>query len=70
MFLGEVLPAAPRVPVQIAHLSGAGVYDDPKIDEALCVFIDAIAEHDQRMADVYFDIRGSPGLASGRRRVS
>ena len=51
-----------RVPVQIAHLSGAGGYDDPSIEEALCVFIDAIAKHDQRMAHVYFDISRIAGI--------
>ena len=29
VFLKEVLPAAPDVPVQIAHLAGAGGYEDP-----------------------------------------
>jgi uncharacterized protein len=29
IFLNEVLPAAAQVPVQIAHLAGAGGYDDP-----------------------------------------
>jgi uncharacterized protein len=47
VFLRELLAAAPRVPVQIAHLSGADGYDDPSTDEALGVFIDAIATHDQ-----------------------
>src|SRR6185503_3587678 len=28
VFLQELLPAAPDVPVQIAHLAGAGNYDD------------------------------------------
>ena len=51
-----------RVPVQIAHLSGAGGYDDPSIEEALCVFIDAIAKHDQRMEHVYFEIAGIAGI--------
>ena len=32
-FLDEVLPAAPDVPVQIAHLGGAGGYNDPGADE-------------------------------------
>jgi predicted TIM-barrel fold metal-dependent hydrolase len=58
VFLNELLPVATRVPVQIAHLSGAGGYDDPAIDEALGVFVDAIAKHDRRMANVYFDISG------------
>jgi predicted TIM-barrel fold metal-dependent hydrolase len=62
VFLRELLAAAPRVPVQIAHLSGAGGYDDPKIEEALCVFVDAIAKHDSRMAHVYFDISGIAGI--------
>lgn len=61
-FLNEVLPAAPHVPVQIAHLAGSGGYDDPGVDEALSVFIDAIAHHDPRMAHVYFDISGVVGL--------
>jgi predicted TIM-barrel fold metal-dependent hydrolase len=62
IFLNEVLPAAPHVPVQIAHLAGAGGYDDPGVDEALAVFIDAIAKHDPRMTRVYFDISGVAGL--------
>jgi predicted TIM-barrel fold metal-dependent hydrolase len=68
VFLREILPAAPRVAVQIAHLSGAGGYDDAKIDEALCVFIDAIAKHDQRMADVYFDISGIAGVGQWKEK--
>ena len=67
-FLRELLPAAPRVPVQIAHLSGAGGYDDPAIDEALGVFVDAIAKHDQRMAHVYFDISGITGIGQWKER--
>lgn len=61
-FLNEVLPAAPHVPVQIAHLSGAGGFDDPQVDSALSVFIAAIAKQDMRMAHVYFDICGVAGL--------
>lgn len=62
IFLAEVLPAAPHIPVQIAHLAGAGGYDDPGVEEALSVFIDAIAKHDPRMAHVYFDISGVAGV--------
>jgi predicted TIM-barrel fold metal-dependent hydrolase len=62
VFLREVLPAAPRVPVQIAHLAGSGGYDDPSVDKALSVFIDAIRKRDPRMARVYFDISGVAGL--------
>jgi predicted TIM-barrel fold metal-dependent hydrolase len=62
IFLSEVLPAAAHVPVQIAHLAGAGGYDDTGADEALAVFVDTIAKHDPRMARVYFDISGVAGL--------
>ena len=55
VFLTRLLPARSRVPVQIAHLCGAGDYD-PSIDAALGVFVDAITHHDRRMAHVYFDI--------------
>jgi predicted TIM-barrel fold metal-dependent hydrolase len=68
VFLRELLAAAPRVPVQIAHLSGAGDYDDPSIDEALRVFIDAIAKHDRRMAHVYFDISGITGIGQWKEK--
>jgi predicted TIM-barrel fold metal-dependent hydrolase len=62
IFLNEILPAAPHVSIQIAHLAGSGSYDDPGADEALSVFIDAIAKHDPRMTHVYFDISGVAGL--------
>ncbi len=68
VFLRELLPEAPRVPVQIAHLSGAGGYDDPAIDEALGVFVDAIAKHNQRMAHVLFDISGITGIGHWREK--
>jgi uncharacterized protein len=61
-FLDSLLPAAPDVPVQIAHLAGAGSYDDPLVDEALGVFIAAIARNDSRMTRVLFDVSGVAGL--------
>jgi predicted TIM-barrel fold metal-dependent hydrolase len=65
-FLDNVLPFAPDVVVQIAHLTGAGGYDDPKVDEALGVFVDAIAAGDPRMARVYFDVSGVAGVGEWR----
>jgi predicted TIM-barrel fold metal-dependent hydrolase len=56
IFLNELLPAAPDVPVQIAHLAGAGGYDDPLVDQALSVFIDAIANDDPRTKRLWFDV--------------
>jgi predicted TIM-barrel fold metal-dependent hydrolase len=61
-FLNEVLPSAPDVPVQIAHLAGAGGYDDPTVDAALRVFVDAIASRDPRMKRVLFDASGIVGV--------
>jgi predicted TIM-barrel fold metal-dependent hydrolase len=58
IFLEQLLPEAPDVTVQIAHLAGGGGYDDPTIDEALSVFIDAIEQKDPRMKNVYFDVCG------------
>ena len=58
VFLQKLLPAAPNVPIQIAHMTGAGGYDYPGIDPAVGVFVDAIAARDKRMERVYFEISG------------
>src|SRR5262249_30291393 len=54
VFLNELLAAVPDVQVQIAHLAGSGGYDSAT-DSALGVFTDAIARHDARMKNVWFD---------------
>jgi uncharacterized protein len=54
VFLSELLPAAPDVPVQVAHLTGSGGYD-AATDSALSVFVTAIASYDSRMKNVWFD---------------
>jgi uncharacterized protein len=56
IFLNELLPAAPDIPVQIAHLAGAGGYGDPLADQALSVFVDAIAKGDPRTKQLWFDV--------------
>jgi uncharacterized protein len=70
IFLNEILPAAPHVPIQIAHLAGAGGFDDQSVYSALSVFIDAIARHDARMTNVYFDICGVAGIGQWREKKS
>jgi predicted TIM-barrel fold metal-dependent hydrolase len=60
-FLEQVLPTAPHVVVQIAHLGGAGSYD-AATDAALEVFAGAAARHDPRMKRVYLDISGVAGI--------
>jgi predicted TIM-barrel fold metal-dependent hydrolase len=61
VFVNDVLPSAPDIPIQIAHLSGGGTYDDPTVDDALSVFVEAVARKDPRMERVYFDISGIAG---------
>lgn len=56
IFLNEIVPAAPEVPIQIAHLAGAGGYSDPLVDAALAVFVDAIEKGDPRTRQLWFDL--------------
>src|SRR5688500_7551142 len=56
-FLEQLLPAAPDVVVQIAHLTSAGGWE-PEVDEALGVFAQAIRRSDARTRRLYFDISG------------
>lgn len=53
----EVLPAAPDIAVQIAHMGGWGGYDRPT-DNALEAFAEAIATGQLRRDNVYFDLSG------------
>lgn len=53
VFLNDLLPAAVDIPVQIAHLTGAGGYDS---DAVLEVFVEAIEKHDPRVKNVWFDV--------------
>ncbi len=57
VFLEEVLPAAPDVTVQVAHMAGTGPgYDDAAADEALAVLAEAVARHDRSTRRLYFDV--------------
>ena len=51
-FLNRILPAAPDVPVQIAHLWGGAAYSP----SALQVFAEAVASGDPRTRNLYFDV--------------
>ena len=63
IFLDSLVPDARDVPVQIAHLAGAGSYTD-STDRALAVYAEAIAKKDPRTAHLYFDMSGIGGLAA------
>ncbi len=53
IFLDSILPSAPDVTVQIAHMAGAGRY---VYDDAMAVFAEAAMAKDPRMKNVYFDL--------------
>lgn len=55
IFLNELVPAAPDVVIQVAHLAAAGAPSDPGADQAIEVFIEAIARGDARATRLYFD---------------
>ena len=58
VFLNELVPAAPDVVIQIAHLAGGGAPGDVAADQAIGVFIEAIAKGDPRTKQLYFDASG------------
>ena len=57
VFIEQELPAAPSVPVQVAHMAGWGGYDRAT-DEALGAFVEAIAQGRLRRGRLYFDLSG------------
>jgi predicted TIM-barrel fold metal-dependent hydrolase len=57
VFLQKIIPAAPDVPIQIAHLAAAG--PGYHADAAMKVYAEAAARGDPRMKHVYFDVAGN-----------
>jgi predicted TIM-barrel fold metal-dependent hydrolase len=62
VFLTQVMPFAPHVVIQIAHLAGSGGYDDPADDQALGVFAAAIQAHDPTVQNLWFDVASVAGV--------
>ncbi|HYW33362.1 MAG TPA: amidohydrolase family protein [Gemmatimonas sp.] len=58
-FLEEVVPEAPDIPIQIAHMGSGGTYRLTAPDQALKVFADAAAARSPLMKNLYFDFTGS-----------
>jgi predicted TIM-barrel fold metal-dependent hydrolase/ketosteroid isomerase-like protein len=52
IFVNQILPAAPDVTVQIAHLWGGEAYSEP----ALTVFADAVSRNHPATKNLYFDV--------------
>lgn len=56
-FLDQLLPLAPAIPVQVAHLAGTGPgYDDPPADSAMAVLAEAVENRDPRTRQLSFDV--------------
>jgi predicted TIM-barrel fold metal-dependent hydrolase len=69
IFLDELLPQAPDVVVQIAHLGGGGGGSlETAAEEALAVFAAAFAQNDPRVRNLYFDVSGITGGADAAAR--
>ena len=57
VFLEQLMPLVPDVPVQLAHMSGTGPgYDDPPSDAAMALLADAAAKGDPRTRNLWFDV--------------
>ncbi len=54
VFLEQLLPETPNVTVVLAHMAGAGVFDQ-STQQASAVYAEAIARHDPRVRNLYFD---------------
>ena len=58
-FLEQLLPEAPDVPVQVAHLAGTGPgYDDPPADSVMAFLAEAVHRKDPRTRHLWFDVAG------------
>ena len=57
IFLDSLLPLAPDVIVQVAHLAGTGPgYNDPPADSAMAVLADAVQRGNPRTRNLWFDV--------------
>jgi predicted TIM-barrel fold metal-dependent hydrolase len=54
IFLEQLLPEAPDITVVLAHMVGAGDFET-STQQASAVYADAIARHDPRVRNLYFD---------------
>lgn len=59
IFLRDLVPAAPDVVIQIAHMAGGGAPGDTAAQAALRVFADAVANHEPGTNNLYFEVSGT-----------
>jgi predicted TIM-barrel fold metal-dependent hydrolase len=56
-FLEQLMPLATNITVQVAHLAGSGPgYNDPLAESVFEVLADAVAKHDPRTRNLWFDL--------------
>ena len=58
-FIDHVLPAAPDIPVQVAHLGGNSLYDEAT-RRAVKAVTAALEDHPERMRNVFLDLAAVP----------
>jgi predicted TIM-barrel fold metal-dependent hydrolase len=59
VFLDELLPLVPDIPVQVAHLAGSGPgYEDPPAHHAMAVLAEAVQQGNPRTSRLWFDVAG------------
>jgi predicted TIM-barrel fold metal-dependent hydrolase len=68
IFLNQVLPVAPDIQIQLAHLAGSGGFD-PINEAAFKVFADSISSGDKRTKNLYFDLGGISDKGAADRLV-
>jgi predicted TIM-barrel fold metal-dependent hydrolase len=65
VLLNEILPAAPDVVVQVAHLWGGEAFSAP----ALATFADAVSARHPSTRNLYFDVSDAAAVAGGSAEV-
>jgi uncharacterized protein len=65
IFVNQVLPAAPDVPVQIAHLWGGGAFSD----SALAAYAEAVSSGHPATKNLYFDVSDAALVAGGSEEI-
>jgi predicted TIM-barrel fold metal-dependent hydrolase len=65
IFVNQILPAAPDVPVQIAHLWGGGAFSD----SALAAFAEAVSSSHPATKNLYFDVSDAALVANGSEEI-
>ena len=58
VFLTDLVPAAPDVTIQVAHLAGGGGPGDTLAQQALEAFAEAMTKRDPAAERLYFDVTG------------